>query len=103
VNRYGKNKLLASYSLNYPNLDNAIYAYNKEGLTESILTDNGRRIHSFVYRKNLLDTYEHYDGFSLLEKRDFVYNEQDALIGFKEAGRNGNRVQNYVIKYSYFE
>jgi hypothetical protein len=101
ITRYDKNKRMASYSLNYPNLDNSVYSYSKEGNLETIIMDNGRRLYTYSYQGNHLLLHEQYDGYSLQEKREYYYDAEWRLIGFKEMGRNGNRERSYSIKYQY--
>ncbi|MCF8255881.1 MAG: hypothetical protein K9J84_14985, partial [Bacteroidia bacterium] len=101
ITRFDKDKRMASYSLKYPNLDNGVYAYSKEGNLETIIMDNGRRLYTYSYQGNHLLLHEQYDGYSLQEKREYYYDAEWRLIGFKEMGRNGNRERSYSIKYQY--
>lgn len=103
ISRYSNNKVLASYNLNYPNLDNYIYAYSKDGKLETIHSDNGRHLHTFTYKGNLLLNYSHYDSYHLEEMRDFFYDDKGNLSRFTEAGRQGNHGYEYVLKNYYFD
>lgn len=103
ISRFNRDKIMASYSLTHPNLDNAIYAYNNEGVLETVIGDNGRRIHSFTTKDKLLQSYSHYDGYSLQLQCSYGYDSNNNLILYTESGRNGNREQRHILKYEWYE
>ena len=103
ISKYKQDKLMASFSLQYPNLDNMIYAYDKGGNLETIIGDNGRRLHTLINQNNLLKTYTHYDSYSLQFQYQYDYDAKNNLVGYKELGRNGNRNQVYSLEYEWYE
>jgi len=103
ISKYNQDKLMASFSLQYPNLDNMIYAYDKEGNLETIIGDNGRRLHMFTYQNNLLKSYSHYDSYNIQSQSLYEYDAKNNLVGYKELGRNGNRLQVYILKHEWYE
>jgi hypothetical protein len=103
ISRFNQDKIMASYSLTHPNLDNAIYAYNEEGVLETVICDNGRRIHSFTTKDKLLQSYSYYDTYSLEMQCSYVYDSNHNLIKYTESGRNGNREQRHILKYEWYE
>ncbi|MCG9880057.1 MAG: hypothetical protein MH472_05610 [Bacteroidia bacterium] len=103
VNRYSGDKILASFSYQYPNLDNMIYAYNKDGLVETILSDNGRRMHTFVYDNKLLKSYTHYDTYRVENQYFYEYDDKNNLLKYREKGRYGNDDRSYILRYEFYE
>ncbi|MFY8189923.1 MAG: hypothetical protein ACOVK9_03080, partial [Bacteroidia bacterium] len=91
------------FSLQYPNQDNMVYAYDKEGNLEMVIGDNGRRLHMFTYQNNLLKSYSHYDSYNIQSQHLYDYDAKNNLVGYKELGRNGNRLQVYILKHEWYE
>lgn len=103
ISRYKQDKIMASFSLQHPNLDNMIYAYDKKGNLETVIGDNGRRLHTFVNQNNLLQTYTHYDSYSLQFQYQYEYDAKHNLVKYEEMSRNNNRKQVYILKYEWYE
>lgn len=103
VSKFNQDKLMASYSLTHPNLDNAIYAYNADGMLETVIADNGRRIHHFIMKDKLLQSYAQYDSYQLQSQFNYEYDAKNNLTRFKEKGQYGNGERTYILKYDWYE
>lgn len=99
INKYHKHLLMASFSLQYPNLDNYVYSYLPDGKLQTVISDNGRRIHFLRYENNALSAYEHYDSYNLVEQKTFIYDANNKLISFIERNSNQSSSQYYEFKY----
>ena len=103
ISKYNQDKLMASFSLQYPNLDNMIYAYDKEGNLETIIGDNGRRLHMFTYQNKHIQSYTHYDSYRPQQRVEYVFDKNDNLVQYKEKGSYDGRFAEYILRYEFYE
>lgn len=97
--KYANGKQLAYYHLDYPNMDNQLYAYDSLGNLQTIISDNGRHTHNFTYVQSQLVSYTHYDSFRLTKEAKFFYDGQNRLISFEEKTEYHSNPRQFLIKY----
>jgi hypothetical protein len=103
ISKYHQDNIMASFSVQYPNLDNVIYAYDKEGNLETIIGDNGRRLHTFTHKNKRLQSYTHYDTYVIQNQYSYQYDDKNNLIKYVERGQYGNKDRMYILKYTCYE
>jgi hypothetical protein len=103
ISKYQQDKILASFSLQYPNLDNMIFAYDKNGNLEMVIVDNGRRLHMLTYQNKNIQSYTHYDSYRPQQSFEYVFDKQNNLVQYKEKGSYDKRFAEYLLQYEFYE